>query len=432
MRHFVSARWVCFAPFALAQGFFACSGSSSSAHGTGGSPIGGGNTGGAATSSTGGSGVAGATGAAISGGTTSNGTTSAIAGMGGASSASSVPSAGGVPSTGGVTSVGGSKNTGGIASGGTSSVAGGGTTSVGRGAGICPGASYPTPDLSGAATVVASGNTGGQYEGTLWLSSSGALLFSDMNMSGSATTVVPAAITRWISPSTVSAPVADAGSNGLAIDFSGKVLGCSQKVQGIISVDLNAGLVSTLVNTDASGHHFNSPNDLTVRTDGTIYFTDPDYQIAGRVSETGIKGVYRISPSNQVSIVDGQFNQPNGVSLSPDETVLYVADTAASKIRRFAVAVDGTTSNKQDFASMPSPDGGAVDCAGNLYWASNAAPGKVVVFSPSGTQIGTISVGTTDKPTNVAFGGTDHKTLYISTSPRKIYSVTINIPGFPY
>jgi gluconolactonase len=133
-----------------------------------------------------------------------------------------------------------------------------------------------------------------------------------------------------------------------------------------------------------------------------------------------------------VSVVDSQFNEPNGVTLSPDETVLYVSDTGANKIRKFTVAVDGSTSGKTDFATLTSPDGGGIDCAGNLYWASNAAPGKIVVISPSGTQLGTISLGASDKPTNVAFGGADHKTLYISTSPRKIYSVALNVPGFPY
>jgi len=171
---------------------------------------------------------------------------------------------------------------------------------------------------------------------------------------------------------------------------------------------------------------------LTVRTDGTIYFTDPDYQLSGRTSETGIKGVYRYSTSKVVSVIDSQFNEPNGITLSPDETTLYVSDTGANKIRKFAVAADGSTSGKADFATMTSPDGGGIDCAGNLYWASNAAPGKIVVISPSGTQLGTIALGASDKPTNVAFGGADHKTLYISTSPRKIYSVALNIPGFPY
>jgi gluconolactonase len=476
----------------LAAGCVACGGSGLSAQATGGSSpgsIGGGSqvattSGGSSGGATGGSSSSGGAstgGVTNSGGTTSAGGSSAAGGTftGGGGSTGGVTTAGGTSSsnTGGALPTGGSKNAGGTSSatGGTTSTGGsnatggntptGGTATTGgskaastggtlntggsntstgggsaagaRGAGICTAGSYSAPDLSGTAAVVTSSTTGGQYEGTLWLDSKGALLFSGMDTSVSGTTIVPATVGQLTPPSTANASVvANSGTNGLAIDFKGTVLGCSQgnsqMAQGIVTVNLSAGTVSPLVSTDASGHHFNSPNDLTVRTDGTIYFTDPDYQIAGRTNETGIKGVYRVLPSNVVTVVDSQFNEPNGISLSPDETTLYVADTAANLIRKFTVAADGSASGKTNFASMTSPDGGTIDCAGNVYWASNNAPGKVYVFSPSGTQLGTISIGTSDKPTNVAFGGTDHKTLYVSTSPRKIYSVPMTVPGFPY
>lgn len=333
-----------------------------------------------------------------------------------------IAATGGSPTTGGTSSA---------ATGGASATGGSSTSAGGRGSGICPGGSYPAPTLPASATLVSSSSDRGQYEGALWVESSGVLLFSGMDTDASG--IVPATVGKLTPPSTVDTSfIADSGTNGLAIDFKGTVLSGSQKVQGIVTVDLSAKSVTTLVNTDASGHHFNSVNDLTVRTDGTIYFTDPDYQLGGRTNETGIKGVYRYSPSKVVSVVDDKFNQPNGITLSPDESTLYVSDTAANKIRKFAVAADGSTSGKADFASMTSPDGGAIDCAGNLYWASNSSPGKVVVISPSGTQIGTIALGSSDKATNVAFGGTDHKTLYVTTSPRKLYSAPLNIPGFPY
>ena len=354
---------------------------------------------------------------------------------GGKSAGGTSSATGGAKNSGGTTSTSNPQPTGGAGTiGGTSSA---GSTAVGgRGAGICPGGSYPTPDLSGTATVVASSSTGGQFEGALWLADQGVLLFSGMDTTVVGNTIVPATVERLTLPSTVDTAVANTGTNGLALDFNGNVLGCSQgttqRVAGIVSINVTAGTATALVSTDANGKHFNSPNDLTVRTDGTIYFTDPDYQIAGRTNETGIKGVYRVDPSQKVWLVDGTFSEPNGISLGPDETTLYVSDTQANKIRKFTVAADGSTSGKTDFVTQTSPDGGAVDCAGNLYWASNAAPGKIVVWSPSGTQIGSIAIGTSDKPTNVAFGGTDHKTLYVSTSPRKIYALTLNVPGFPY
>ena len=349
---------------------------------------------------------------------------------GAAVSTSGGRSAGGTVANGGASLTDGATRAGGSATGGAEGL--GGHTTAGQSSAICTASSYPAPSLNGTATLVTTGASGGQTEGVLWLVGSGALLFTEMTMSVSSTTVVPAKVGQLVPPNTVSTAVADSGTNGLAVDPSGNILGCSQKVQGIVSLNLATGTATTIINTDASGHHFNSPNDLTVRSDGTIYFTDPDYQIAGRTSETGTKGIYRLAPTNQVSVVDSQFVQPNGITLSPDETMLYVADTSASRIRRFAVAADGTTSQKQDFATVPAPDGGAIDCAGNLYWASNAAPGKIYVISPAGTQLGTISVGATDKPTNVAFGGADHQTLYISTSPSKVYAYALNVPGMPY
>lgn len=421
----------CWLWLAVAASCIACSGSSPDSLAAGGTQAV--SIGGSSASTTGGT--------SATGNTDVGGSSAATGGMnatgGGVSAGGSSPMAtGGMKNIGGATSVGsssgGSQSTGGNqATGGTSS-AGGGAALGGRGAGICPGGTYPAPDLTATAMVVTSSTDKDQYEGTLWLEGKGILLFSGMNTSASGT---PATVEQLTLPNTVATVVTDSGTNGLAIDFSGPtptVLAGSQKVQGIVSVDTTAGTVTTLVNTDANGKHFNCPNDLTVRTDGTIYFTDPDYQLSGRTSETGIKGVYRYSTSKVVSVIDSQFNEPNGITLSPDETMLYVADTGANKIRKFTVAVDGSTSGKTDFATMTSPDGGGIDCAGNLYWASNAAPGKIVVISPSGTQLGTIPLGASDKPTNVAFGGGDHKTLYISTSPRKIYSVALNIPGFPY
>jgi len=325
--------------------------------------------------------------------------------------------AGGNPSAGG-TSVSG----GGAATGGASSSEGG------RGSGICPGGAYPAPSLSGTPTRIYSASGSGLFEGTVWFGSSSVLLFSNMS-TGSTNPIVPSQIQRLTPPAAVDVLVADSGTNGMALDIDGSLIACSHKVQGIVKVDADLGTITTIVDTDASGKHFNSPNDLTVRMDGTVYFTDPDYQLGGsRQSETGLKGVYRVSPSRQVTLIDGTFGEPNGIALSPDETVLYVADMNANAIRQFPVQFDGSTGARANFASVTSPDGVAVDCAGNLYWASNSG-GRVVVLSPSGTQLGSITVAAS--VTNLAFGGTDHKTLYISAGTA-IYSMPMTVPGFPY
>ncbi len=374
-------------------------------------------------------------GAAATGGVIGNTGGSSAAGgnpdSGGTSSKSTggTSSPGGTSNSGGSQSTGGSKNIGGLANTGGITPVGGGSATGGKSGGICPGGTYPVPTLTGTPTRVYNATGSGQFEGTVWDASTSVLFFSNM-ATGSTNPVVPSQVQRLTPPNnTVDTPVTDSGTNGLALDVDGSLLGCSHKVQGIVRVNPTAGTVSTLLNTDSNGKHFNSPNDLTVRSDGTIYFTDPDYQLgSSRTSETGTKGIYRVTPARQVSLVDGTFGEPNGVALSPDEGILYVSDMTANAIRKFTVASDGSTSNKQNFATVTNPDGVAVDCAGNLYWASNSA-GKVIVLSPSGSQIGSITVAT--GTTNLAFGGADRKTLYISAG-MAIYTLPLNVPGYPY
>jgi gluconolactonase len=248
------------------------------------------------------------------------------------------------------------------------------------------------------------------------------LLFSDVTFT---TPVNPAQMLGLTPPSTVATTLADSGTNGMAVDGSGVVFACSHKVQGIVKLDDSGAGLTTVVST-YNGKHFNSPNDLVIRSDGTIYFTDPDYQLGNRTSETGKKGIYRVTPSGTVSVVDDTFTQPNGITLSPDETILYVADYAAGAIRTFAVATDGSTSGRKDFASVRSPDGFGMDCLGNLYVASGS-PGTVEVYSPSASKLGSVTVAASTS--NLAFGGSDGKTLFI-TSGKALYSLDMNLPGY--
>jgi len=368
-------------------------------------------------------------GAPYTGGSSSPGGASAKPTGGAPTSTGGSPATGGAKNTGGTSAAGGSKNTGGsLATGGSVATGGSSSSSGGRGAGICPGGTYPTPTVTGTPTRIYNSSASGLFEGTVWLSSASVLLFSNMSTSSS-NPVVPSQVQRLTPPSTVDVLLADSGTNGMALDANGLLVACSHKVQGLVSINTATSAITTLVSTDSNGKHFNSPNDLTVRTDGTIYFTDPDYQLgSSRTSETGIKGVYRVSPSRQVSLVDGTFGEPNGIALSPDESALYVADMNANAIRKFTVAADGTTSGKTTFASVTNPDGVTVDCAGNVYWASNSGA-KVIILSPSGSQIGSITVAA--NLTNLAFGGADHKTLYMSVGTA-IYSLPMNVPGFPY
>ncbi|MBN2572931.1 MAG: SMP-30/gluconolactonase/LRE family protein, partial [Deltaproteobacteria bacterium] len=264
----------------------------------------------------------------------------------------------------------------------------------------------------------------GIYEGPVWLAASSVLLFSGVVFTNPDN---PGQILKLTPPSTVATYLAGAGTNGMAIDGGGAVHACSHKVQGIVKLDAAGPTLTTLANT-IDGKHFNSPNDLVIRSDGTIYFTDPSYQLGERPSETGKKGIYRMSPSGAVSLVDDTFKEPNGITLSPDEAILYVADYPNNAIRTFAVAADGSTSGRKDFASVRSPDGFGMDCLGNLYVASGS-PGTVEVYSPSAAKLGSVAVAASTS--NVAFGGTDGKTLYI-TAGKALYSLDMNLPGYYY
>ena len=348
---------------------------------------------------------------------------------------------GGAGGTGGTAShsgtSGGAAGTGGSGNGGSSGRIGntGGDTSTGGGGGgvgghsgsVCqPGTQYPTPVLTGTPKLVykPSGSSSGTFEGPVWVQASGVLLFSDMTFT---TPVNPSQILKLTPPSTESSFLQDSGTNGMAIDSGGTVYACSHKVQGIVKLDFAAATLSTVVD-NYGGKKFNSPNDIALRSDGTIYFTDPDFQLGSRTSETGKKGIYRVSPTAQVSLVDDTFAEPNGIALSPDESVLYVADYNSNVVRTFAVASDGSTSNRKNFATVTAPDGFALDCAGNLYVASGT-PGSIQVYSPSGTKLGSVTVAAS--LSNMAFGGSDGKTLYI-TAGKALYSLDMNLPGYPY
>jgi gluconolactonase len=258
-------------------------------------------------------------------------------------------------------------------------------------------------------------------EGPVWLHAQGVLFFSDMHMGRGA--VPPATIMRFTPPSTFVPFVAEAGSNGLALMLDGQLLACTHDLQTLSIFDAVDGTRTTL-DLRYMGDRFNSPNDLTVRSDGTIYFTDPDWQLGGRPSETGMMGVYRVPPGGAPVLVDGSLNKPNGIALSPDERTLYVTSAGADLVA-YPIEPDGSTGTRTVLASPGGSDGLAVDCAGNLY----VTAGRVRVFDPQGAELGSINVP--ESPANVAFGGPERRTLYI-TARRGLYAIELNVPGYPY
>ena len=172
----------------------------------------------------------------------------------------------------------------------------------------------------------------------------------------------------------------------------------------------------------------NSPNDVVVKSDGSIYFTDPPYGVKEEQRELDFQGVYRIAPDGTLTLLVNDFDRPNGLALSPDEKILYIADTNRRHVRAFDVQSDGALKNGRVFAELKSdkgggPDGMKVDTKGNLYVTG---PGGTWVFDSTGTHLGTIV--TPEEPANCAFGGKDNKTLFI-TARTSVYRVKVKISG---
>lgn len=284
------------------------------------------------------------------------------------------------------------------------------------------------------ATLSASRLQGGfQFlEGPVWIADPGYLLVSDMGPAAGTDQVQPSTIHRLAPPAAAETFYADAGSNGLALSADGQQIIAATHDNRAVSAFRLSDRSRSVVAANYQGRAFNSPNDVTVRADGVVYFTDPSFQRGRRPDAmAGRTGVFRVV-NGQVALVDDSLRQPNGIALSPDGSTLYVGAYSENRIYAYEVRPDGSTGRRSVFASIPGPDGVTVDCAGNVYWVSNTQ-GRVYVFSPAGATLGTISSGS--QATNAAFGGADRRTLYITagrTGDYGIYGIHLNVPGYPY
>ena len=220
----------------------------------------------------------------------------------------------------------------------------------------------------------------------------------------------------------------DVGTNGLASDAAGLLYAASHAAGGIITMDPeNPGAGTSVLIDEYNGNRFNSPNDLAVRSDGTVYFTDPNYQCGG-CNEQPTLGVYRLPPGGTPELLDTTQSPPNGIALSPDENTLYVG---GSVLTAHPISADGSVGAGTQLGNINSTDGLGIDCAGNIYVALNQQS-MVVVVDPSGNQLeGNLSVS---QVTNIAFGGPENKTLFITNQAQggELRAVEWDLPGYPY
>lgn len=248
-------------------------------------------------------------------------------------------------------------------------------------------------------------------EGPQWHDVDGLLFFSD----------IPADTIYQVDGDTITELRSPSGnSNGLALDPDRNLLAAEHGGRRV-SRD-----TATVVD-EYEGLRLNSPNDVVARSDGTIYFTDPPYGISDADRDLSFMGVFRVPVGANQPVAEWMgplAARPNGIALSPDESILYVADTADGMLRAWDVATDGSLSNERVVTSdVPGADGMAVDDVGNLFVTTSTG---IRVFAPDGTPWGEIDVP--EQPANCAFGGDDRRTLYI-TARTSLYRVALAGPG---
>ncbi|MEG4030988.1 MULTISPECIES: SMP-30/gluconolactonase/LRE family protein [unclassified Microcoleus] len=217
-------------------------------------------------------------------------------------------------------------------------------------------------------------------------------------------------------------------ANGNTLDNENRLLTGEHENRRVSRTEKD-GEVITLADR-YEGKRLNSPNDLVVKSDGSIYFTDPSYGVSKDQEELGFYGVYRLAPHGKLTLLVKDLVLPNGIAFSPDEQKLYVNNSEAGYIAVFDVKPDGTVTNQQLFAELKDaatkdgvPDGLKVDVEGNVY---STGPGGVWIFSPDGKLLARISVPET--ATNLAWGESDRKTLYI-TGSTSLYRIRLKIAG---
>jgi sugar lactone lactonase YvrE len=243
---------------------------------------------------------------------------------------------------------------------------------------------------------------------------------------------------KWTAKEGVTVFRAHSGkANGNALDRQGRLVTCEHFNRRVSRTEPDGTIVT--LTSHYQGKRFNSPNDVVIKSDGSIYFTDPPYGLPmikekgwEELQELGYYGVFRLSPDGKtLTLLIDDFVRPNGLTFSPDESLLYINDTERKHIRVFDVTPEGTIAHGRLFAEVPGspetgrPDGLKVDRAGNVYCTGG---GGIWVFDPAGQQLGRISVPKI--ATNFNWGESDWKTLFI-TCFDGVYRTRVNAPGIP-
>ncbi len=250
-------------------------------------------------------------------------------------------------------------------------------------------------------------------EGPVW-SPENFLVFSD----------IPAGkLYKWIPGAKPVVMRADSNNtNGNAYDDRGRLYSCETRLRRVVRME-RAGKL-TVIADHYRGKKLNEPNDVVVRRDGNVYFTDPAFGTADDRRELDFYGVFRVQPKGEIEVIAKPAGRPNGITLSPDGKILYVTNSDEKNVRAYDLDHHGAATNERVLVeNIPGvPDGIRTDEKGNLYVAAR----NLEVFTPEGKPLATVPLA--QPASNCAFGDPDFRTLYV-TSRSVVYRIRLNVKG---
>lgn len=261
-------------------------------------------------------------------------------------------------------------------------------------------------------------------EGPAWIPATKTLVFSDIPNSK---------LMQWREGDGLSVFRQSEQANGNILDLSGRLISCQHAARNLVRTETDGSI--TVLADKFEGKRFNSPNDVAVRSDGTLWFTDPPWGLTGPAELPG-HWVFKLDPATgAVEPVIKDLAMPNGIIFSPDESRLYVADTGGLErhpnpelrklpagIHCYEVSKDGKLGKKL-FQIEQGSDGMKADVKGNLYTTNG---GKIQIYSADGKKLE--QIGVPEGPANCCFGGDDLKTLFI-TARTSLFSIRMKYPG---
>jgi gluconolactonase len=258
-------------------------------------------------------------------------------------------------------------------------------------------------------------------EGPVWEPATQTLIFSSVNDDVMYRWHPEHGITELRKPS--------GGGNGSVLDRDGRLITCESNARRLVRLE-PTGAVTVLVDR-FEGKRLNTTNDVAVHSGGSIWFTDPDFGYgpgSEKVRELDKNFIFRFDPrTNAVTAVDGNLKRPNGIAFSLDGSHLYVSDAADPNVYRWRMTSDGQLGKRELFAVVPerSPDGMKFDSLGRLWLGVKTG---ILVFEPDGRLAGRVDFP--ERVTNLAFGGSDGKTLFVTTNS-SLFKARVSVPGPP-